>query len=268
MAAYQPIGLPKLAGRLTAELILRAPQEMNAVKEYEIDLRGNKIAAIENLGVTQNQFVCIDLSDNEIVKLEGFPRLNRVETLLLNNNRIARIGENLGASLPSLETLVLTGNRLASLTDIDNLASFKRLTSLSLLGNSVTKKPDYRLYAIHKLRHLKHLDFQKVKTKERQAAIKKFGAYVAEEAEASAPPAKKAKTFEPGEAVKAAEVPAEEAPAAKPTGPTQEQLTAIKIAIANAQTLEEVARLEKALKTGIMPTEDSERPKIDLMDEG
>eukprot|EP00976_Prorocentrum_cordatum_P065089 1177767-Prorocentrum_minimum.AAC.3 len=44
----------------------------------------------------QNQFDCIDLSDNEIGKLEGFPRLPRVKTLLLNNNRIARIGEDLG----------------------------------------------------------------------------------------------------------------------------------------------------------------------------
>ena len=31
---------PRLAGRLTAELVLRSPQYMNAVKEYEIDLRG------------------------------------------------------------------------------------------------------------------------------------------------------------------------------------------------------------------------------------
>lgn len=31
---------PRLAGRLTAELILRSPQYMNCVKEYEIDLRG------------------------------------------------------------------------------------------------------------------------------------------------------------------------------------------------------------------------------------
>ena len=31
---------PRLAGRLTAELVLRSPQYMNCVKEYEIDLRG------------------------------------------------------------------------------------------------------------------------------------------------------------------------------------------------------------------------------------
>jgi len=31
---------PRLAGRLTAELILRSPQYMNCVNDYEIDLRG------------------------------------------------------------------------------------------------------------------------------------------------------------------------------------------------------------------------------------
>lgn len=32
---------PRLAGRLTAELILRSPQYMSCVKDYEIDLRGS-----------------------------------------------------------------------------------------------------------------------------------------------------------------------------------------------------------------------------------
>lgn len=44
----------------------------------------------------QDQFDTIDLSDNEIVKLENFPYLNRLGTLLLNNNRITRINPNIG----------------------------------------------------------------------------------------------------------------------------------------------------------------------------
>lgn len=50
-------------------------------------------------------------------------------------------------------------------------------------------------------------------------------------------------------------VQAEETDVAKPSAPTPEQLTAIKAAIANAQTLEEVQRLESALKQGKMPSE-------------
>ena len=38
-------------------------------------------------------------------------------------------------------------------------------------------------------------------------------------------------------------------------GPSPEQITAIKAAIANAQTLEEVQRLENALTSGQLPSE-------------
>jgi U2 small nuclear ribonucleoprotein A' len=47
----------------------------------------------------------------------------------------------------------------------------------------------------------------------------------------------------------------EAAAAAKPTAaPSAEQLTAIKAAVANAQTLEDAWRLEQALKAGDMPS--------------
>lgn len=46
--------------------------------------------------ILQDQFDTIDLSDNEIVKLENFPYLNRLGTLLINNNRITRINPNIG----------------------------------------------------------------------------------------------------------------------------------------------------------------------------
>ena len=102
--------------RLSRELILRSPQYMNACGEYEIDLRGNKLTVIENLGITENQFDSVDLSDNEIVKLEGFPLLPRLKTILLNNNRISRIAKNLEASIPNVETLVLTGNKISNVS--------------------------------------------------------------------------------------------------------------------------------------------------------
>ena len=38
---------PRLVGRLTAELILRSPQYMSCVKDYEIDLRGMRSLAYE-----------------------------------------------------------------------------------------------------------------------------------------------------------------------------------------------------------------------------
>ena len=43
----------------------------------------------------QNQFDSIDLTDNAIVRLEGFPKLPRLKMLLLSNNRIVRIAPHL-----------------------------------------------------------------------------------------------------------------------------------------------------------------------------
>ena len=186
--------LPRLAGRLTAELIGRSPQGLNACDEYELELRGHKIAAIENLGATQNQFDSIDLSDNEIVKLEGFPPLPRLHTLVLCNNRIARVSKGLEAQLPALRSVVLTNNRLGSLADLDPLVGLPRLTHLSLVGNPVTRLPEYRLYAVHVLKHLKVLDFRKVKQTERDAAAAKFGGADGEKAAAAA----RSKTFAVG----------------------------------------------------------------------
>ncbi|KAH7422392.1 hypothetical protein KP509_12G006500 [Ceratopteris richardii] len=232
--------------RLTADLILRSFQFFNAVREREIDLRGNKIAVIENLGATEDQFDSIDLSDNEIVKLEGFPYLKRLTTLLVSNNRIARINPNIGGFLPKLHTLILTNNRLVNLVDLDPLAALVNLQTLSLLDNVVTKKTHYRLYVIHKLPKLRILDFRKIKQRERQEATALFGS---KEAEAL----KEANTFVPGELPE--EKPAPEPVQVQQTGPTPEQILAIKAAIASSQTLDEVARLEKALKSGQLPAD-------------
>jgi hypothetical protein len=45
--------------------------------------------------IPQNQFDCIDLSDNAVVRLEGFPRLPRLKVLYLNNNRVSKVARNL-----------------------------------------------------------------------------------------------------------------------------------------------------------------------------
>ncbi|KAG7653701.1 U2A'/phosphoprotein 32 family A C-terminal [Arabidopsis suecica] len=229
--------------KLTADLIWKSPHFFNAIKERELDLRGNKIPVIENLGATEDQFDTIDLSDNEIVKLENFPYLNRLGTLLINNNRITRINPNLGEFLPKLHSLVLTNNRLVNLVEIDPLASIPKLQYLSLLDNNITKKPNYRLYVIHKLKSLRVLDFIKIKAKERAEAAALFSSKEAEEE------VKKVSREEVQKVPETAENP--ETP--KVVAPTQEQILAIKAAIINSQTIEEIARLEQALKFGQVP---------------
>ncbi|WZY97340.1 hypothetical protein YC2023_069669 [Brassica napus] len=201
--------------KLTADLIWNSPHFFNAVKERELELRGNKIPVIENLGATEDQFDTIDLSDNEIVKLENFPLLNRLEFL------------------PKLHTLVLTNNRLVNLVEIDPLASIPKLQYLSLLDNNITKKPNYRLYVIHKLKSLR----------ERAEAAALFSSKEVEE---------EVKKVSREEVQKVSDS-TEEPDTPKVVAPTQEQILAIKAAIINSQTIEEIARLEQALKFGQVP---------------
>uniref|UniRef100_G1TDN3 U2A'/phosphoprotein 32 family A C-terminal domain-containing protein n=1 Tax=Oryctolagus cuniculus TaxID=9986 RepID=G1TDN3_RABIT len=203
---------------------------------------GYKIPVIENLGATLDQFDAIDFSDNEIRKLDGFPLLRRLKTLLVNNNRICRIGEGLDQALPCLTELILTNNSLMELGDLDPLASLRSLTYLSILRNPVTNKKHYRLYVIYKVPQVRVLDFQKVKLKERQEAEKMFkgkrGAQLAKDI------ARRSKTFNPG-----AGLPADK----KKGGPSPGDVEAIKNAIANASTLAEVERLKGLLQSGQIP---------------
>ena len=136
---------------------------------------GNSIAVIENLAATQDQFDSIDLSDNEIRKVECMAVLRRLTQLLLSNNRVTRISESIGRALPKLQTLVLTNNELRTLAELEPLRHVPTLTALSLVDNPVTKVEHYRLYVISLLPKLKVLDFQRVRPAERDAALTRFG---------------------------------------------------------------------------------------------
>eukprot|EP00644_Phytophthora_capsici_P011101 jgi/Phyca11/110631/e_gw1.18.114.1 len=153
--------------RLTADVILRAHVSINPLRERELSLRGYKAPAIENLGVTQDGFDCIDLSDNEIKKLENFPRLRRLRMLLMHNNHVSKIQENLAEAVANIEFLMLTGNRIAQFSEIDNLVCFSKLDTLSLNANPVTKRKYYREYVIYKLPQLHVLDFQRIRPRVR-----------------------------------------------------------------------------------------------------
>ncbi|KAE9047959.1 hypothetical protein PR003_g928 [Phytophthora rubi] len=168
--------------RLTADVILRAQVSINPLRERELSLRGYKAPAVENLGVTQDGFDCIDLSDNEIKKLENFPRLRRLRMLLLHNNHVSKIQENLADAIANLEFLMLTGNRIAQLSELDHLVCFAKLDTLSLSGNPVTKRKYYREYVIHKLPQLHVLDFQRIRPRDREAANAFFNSVVGQRA--------------------------------------------------------------------------------------
>ncbi|KAK2194091.1 hypothetical protein NP493_2g03045 [Ridgeia piscesae] len=222
--------------KLTPEILEQSAQFTNPVRDRELDLRGYKIPVIESMGATLDQFDTIDMSDNEIRKVDGFPLLKRLKTLFLNNNRIVRIAEHLEEALPNLETLILTNNSIHELGDLDILSTVTSLRVISLMRNPVTTKKHYRLYVIHKLPNVRLIDFQKVKLKLARDIGKKAKTFVAG---AGLPTPKKTDAAGGAEAV--------------PSGPAKQDIEAIKVAIANAQTLEEVERLNSLLQSGQIP---------------
>lgn len=62
----------------------------------------------------------------------------------------SRISENLHEYLPSLDNLILTGNNIQELGDLEPLTHLPKLETLCLLMNPVSTKSNYREYMAFK----------------------------------------------------------------------------------------------------------------------
>ncbi|KAL3801845.1 hypothetical protein HJC23_001241 [Cyclotella cryptica] len=256
--------------RLSADILQSAEQRTNTLNEREIILRSLAIPSIEHLSVTRDAFDAIDLSNNHISKLENFPRLNRLSSLYVGGNGVESVdGRNLRKNLPELKNLVLTGCSVRGWNVLGELGmGCPKMEFLSLVGNPVTKRQHYRLYAIHKIPSLKVLDYTKIKQSEREraqrlaasaagAAMEADARVEAREAAAIAAAAQENnayaysndnethKTFEPGEGKSAEESFA--------TQFTLEEKAKIREMVANAASAEEIDRIESLVKRGIFP---------------
>ncbi|KAI0387368.1 L domain-like protein [Hypomontagnella monticulosa] len=237
--------------RLTAELLQNSPSWLNALKERELELRGHRIPAIENLGVAGPQDA-IDFVDNDIQVLGNFPLSPRIRSLLLQRNRISTIQPTLANSIPNLTTLQLESNSLTELADLDPLGSFPRLTHLVLRDNPVTKKEHYRYWVLWRCPAVRFLDFVKVKDAERKQAATLFGSAEEPTELASKIMGIKSKTFD-------SSLPTNGAPSgALPTRMSRIKLTEkekkrLQDMIKKATSLDEITRLEAMLREGRMP---------------
>ena len=128
--------------RLSAEILEASEQRTNPLGEREIVLRGLAIPALEHLGVTRDAFDTMDFTDNRLTRLENFPRLLRLSTLLLASNLVESLDHaNLSKNVPSLKYLELGYNQIGSLLEVSNLGkACSKLEFLSLTGNPVTSK--------------------------------------------------------------------------------------------------------------------------------
>ncbi|KAL8796131.1 MAG: hypothetical protein Q9195_001464 [Heterodermia aff. obscurata] len=237
--------------RLTAELIQNSLSYLNPLKERELDLRGHKIPAIENLGVAKDQDA-IDFTDNDISTLANFPLSPRLHTLLLARNRITSIQPTLANSIPNLTCLILTQNNLAELADLDTLRHFTKLTHLSLLDNPVTRKEHYRFWIIWRCPTVRFFDYQKVKDVERARATELFGTFKEPSTLASKIMGIKSRTYDIPSTSDAANgiAPGDKSYRVKLT---EKEKKRVETLIRNAKSLQEITRLEKELNEGRIP---------------
>ncbi|GBG28651.1 U2 small nuclear ribonucleoprotein A' [Hondaea fermentalgiana] len=230
--------------KLTADTIRSARVFVNALREREIDLRGRKIAVVENLGALLDQVDVLDLTDNEIEVVENFPRLKRLKWILLSNNRVARIRDQVAEAVPGLRVLVLANNRISLLSEIDKLAAFTSLEVLNLEDNPVQHQTNYRLYVIHKIPSLIILDHDRVRARERDDAARVFGSAQGQ--------AFVSKVQQQGKAM-------EQDTANRGVVLSPEQKQVLAAALAQATTQDDIERLERMLRAGIVPDENTLR---------
>lgn len=213
----------------------------------------------------QDQFDALDLTDNQIRRLENFPTLKRLRTLLLANNFITRIDAAVGAKLPSLETLVLTNNRITTLAEVEALSACTRLTTLSLMHNAVCRRDHYRLFAIHRIPSLRVLDFRHITRDERAAAEALFRSPEGRTLKAAVARARELlRQGQPDASAVPSSSTASSAAAASPapaTGDgdsdlvaakhlTPRELAAVRFLLDRASTSSEVDRIEAVIKVG------------------
>ncbi|KAH3904421.1 hypothetical protein HBI56_170750 [Parastagonospora nodorum] len=232
--------------RLTTDVINNSLSFINCLTERELDLRGHKISAIENMGAARDNDA-IDLTDNDIAQLGNFPLQPRLRTLFLAQNRISNIQPTLSTSIPNLQTLVLTKNRIAELADLDALSGFKKLVFLSLIGNPVASKENYRYWVIWRCPSVRYLDFAKVRDVERKKATELFGTAEEPTELASKIMGVKSKGFVVPSFTNGAD------DSTKDRIYTDDEKKRMRAAILNASSLAEMARLEKDFAEGRIP---------------
>jgi len=130
----------------------------------------------------------LDLSYNNIVKLENLQQFPNLNYLVVDNNQLASDQSQL-SKFPNLQTLWVNSNHIDDLKIfLDCLTnSFPNLTYLSMMKNPACpnffngKDPEdykrYRYYVLYRMKKLKFLDYTAVTDEERKEATKR-GPYV------------------------------------------------------------------------------------------
>jgi insulin-like growth factor-binding protein complex acid labile subunit len=101
----------------------------------KIDLKSNNVVHLDPLPGL-DKMVCLDLDENELVKIENgtFENLKSLKTLIIRNNNIEQVDANAFAGLTELRKIRIGSNKIKSLIRLDDSVD---LTLFSMIENLV-----------------------------------------------------------------------------------------------------------------------------------
>lgn len=168
------IHLPTLIMKLTHSIISEAPSVISPIETRTLLLRNLNLTSLDSIHVLESYDIhsTVDLSQNSIVVISEFPKLLRLNNLLLANNNIRHLSGL--KNLINIEVLSLSYNEVLYLSDLEHLKQLKNLRSLYLNGNPVVKNKNYRSWCIWRFPGLQVLDFERIKDSERKTATSMF----------------------------------------------------------------------------------------------
>ncbi|EJS41455.1 lea1p [Saccharomyces arboricola H-6] len=182
----------------------------------------------------------LDLTNNDLIIMPDLSSRDDIHTLLLARNNIVEID---GRLLPlNIQNLTLSNNSIRRFEDIQRLRRApKALKNLTLLGNQVCHLANYREQVLRLVPHLETLDFQNVTIEERKSAMKLSG-----RADGGISQSVSSTSKNDGSRDKTMEI-----MNLVVSKMTVERRNELKQQLAEATSLEEIARLEKLLSGGV-----------------
>ncbi|NXE95233.1 LRC23 protein, partial [Menura novaehollandiae] len=134
-----------------------------------LELRGNKLKS--TAGLSLPKLKKLYLAQNTICSLEGFEKLEQLETLHLRDNKLEAL-DGFCTSMKCLQYLNLRSNGISSFQEVEKLQVLPMLQALVLSDNPCAEESDYRLEVLVRLPHLQRLDKELIEQDEREEAEK------------------------------------------------------------------------------------------------
>ena len=152
---------------------IKHEEYQNALKQYTFSLRGCSLRNCDAIVHVDDIYDSFDLSDNDIgeVDFDVFIPHHRVKLINLSKNRITYVRNNSKGALSSVTSLTLTHNAIKELESLEFIRYLPKLIYISLIGNPVTRLPNYREPVISLNPTVRFIDFQRVTENERQRAL-------------------------------------------------------------------------------------------------